>query len=107
MSMGKVVAFWSVTGAVATMGAELLLLAQASAPPSTSDVLGSGAAGGAIVGAIAWGAYKSKVDQHARELRALWETKADKESLRPITDTLRTIQEDVRWLVRRQHEKGE
>lgn len=70
-------------------------------PPTVGEVVGGGAAGGVLVGAIAWGVYKTKVEEHARRLDKLENNKADKDRLDEVHRLLEEVRLDVKYIVRR------
>lgn len=100
IALPKVVALASAAGATIAIALEAVAAALQQSPLPAGEALGSGVAGGVIVGAVAWATYKAKVDAHEREIEKLRDKKADKDELKPIHEALERIEGNVTWLVR-------
>lgn len=71
---------------------ELVALSLNAAGMPSGEIIGSGATGGAVVGAVAWALYKAKVDQHTEELKK----KADQDAVIALDKRLDELHKDVR-----------
>lgn len=100
IALPKAVAMASAAGAALWLGVEVAMSALQQTALPAGEAIGSGVAGGVIVGAVAWATYKAKVDQHERKIEKLDEKKADKDQLTPIHEALERIEGNVTWLVR-------
>lgn len=71
---------------------ETVSLALNAAGMPSGEIIGSGATGGAVVGAVAWALYKAKVDQQGEELKK----KADRDAVEALDKRLDELHKDVR-----------
>mgnify|MGYP000349530389 CR=1 FL=1 len=92
MTGTKIALLYGVPAAVVVAIIEAGVAVATNAPVPTGEVLGGGAAGGAIVGAAAWAMYKTKVDQQGEELKK----KADADAVAGIEKRLDALHTDVR-----------
>lgn len=81
-------------GVIAIEGIWMALQGATTTP--ITEVVGGGATGGVLVGAVAWALYKAKVDTQGETLKELAAKKADRDALEALDKRLEELHKDVR-----------